>query len=218
MVPITVVDNFFKDPDSVRAFALSQEFLRPEIASWPGKRSKMLIDIDKDFYDQLVLKVLNLFFDIPKDSVSCTFDAFFQSIPEKYQEGWTHLDIGTAFTGVVYLTPGAPLVAGTTLHVDTTSDPLLDHEIKAKFYSDLEVDLDEYYNAREENNNRFIKTTEVSNLFNRLVIFPGTAPHKENKFFGETVEDSRLTLVFFVTLETFRNTLPPVTRSSSSPL
>lgn len=216
MVPITVVDNFFKDPKSVRDFALSQEFSRPEIASWPGKRSKMLIDIDKDFYDQLLLKVLNLFFDIPKDSVSCMFDAFFQSIPKKYQKGWTHLDIGTTFTGVVYLTPDAPLEAGTTLSVDTTDDPLLDHEIKARFYSDLEVNLDEYYNTRETNNNRFIKTTEVSNLFNRLVIFPGTIPHKENKFFGETIEDSRLTLVFFITLETFNNTLPPVIRSSSS--
>jgi len=38
MVPITVVDNFFKEPDSVRAFALSQEFLRPEIAGIKGAK------------------------------------------------------------------------------------------------------------------------------------------------------------------------------------
>jgi len=219
MIPITVVDNFFKDPDAVRNFALSQEFRRPELATWPGKRSKMLVDIDTEFYNNFLAKVLNLFFDISRDNLRCQVHAFFQSIPEKYQEGWTHLDIGTTFTGVVYLTPDAPLDAGTTLSVDTTDDPIVNQEIKAKYYSDIAVDLDEYYKAREENNNRFIKTTEISNVFNRLIIFPGTVHHKENKFFGNTIEDSRLTLVFFVLIpEDNDNTLLPIARSSTSPL
>ena len=219
MIPVTVVDNFFKDPEAIRNFALSQEFRRPEIASWPGKRSKMLIDIDDKFYNNFLAKILNLFFDTSRDNLLCQVHVFFQSIPEKYQEGWTHLDIGTTFTGVVYLTPDAPLEAGTTLSVDTTDDPLSNQEIKAKYYSDIAVDLDEYYKTREENNNRFIKTTEISNVFNRLVIFPGTVPHKENKFFGNTIEDSRLTLVFFVLIpDNEDNTLLPIARSSTSPL
>ena len=54
---------------------------------------------------------------------------------------------------------------------------------------------------------------------NRLIIFPGTVHHKENKFFGNTIEDSRLTLVFFVLIpDDNNNTLLPIARSSASPL
>ena len=216
MIPITVVDDFFKDPDAVRNFALSQDFCRPKLATWPGKRSKMLFDIDTEFYNNFLAKVLNLFFDTSRDNLRCQFHAFFQSITEKYQEGWNHIDPGSTFTGVIYLTPNAPLEGGTTLSVDTTNGPLY-QEMKEKYYSDLEVDLDEYYLARETNNNRFTKTIEISNVFNRLVMFPGNIFHKENKFFGTVIEDSRLTLVFFVSIpDDANNTLLPVTRSSTS--
>lgn len=218
MIPVTIVDNFFKDPYSVRNFALSQEFLRSEITAWPGKRSRMLLDVDQDFYNLFVEKVLNLFFNLPRDFVKCNFDMFFQSIPGKYEEGWAHIDFGTTFTGVVYLTPDAPLDAGTSLYVEKIYDPHRDQAIKAKFYSDVDVDINEYRIAREKNNNGFIKTTDISNLFNRLVIFPGNVFHRENKFFGETLDNSRLTLVFFVTLETFNDTLSPIQKSLNNPL
>ncbi len=37
IIPASVIDNFFDDPDAVRQFALSQEFDSPR-GSYPGYR------------------------------------------------------------------------------------------------------------------------------------------------------------------------------------
>jgi hypothetical protein len=38
----------------------------------------------------------------------------------------------------------------------------------------------------------------IGNVFNRLILYPGTAYHKSNDYFGKDVNDGRLTQVFFV--------------------
>jgi hypothetical protein len=38
----------------------------------------------------------------------------------------------------------------------------------------------------------------IGNVFNRLVLYPGNTYHKSNDYFGDTLQDGRLTQVFFI--------------------
>ena len=40
--PITIVDNFFEDPDAIVELANSHKFYNPDVGNWPGKRTKQL--------------------------------------------------------------------------------------------------------------------------------------------------------------------------------
>jgi len=42
------------------------------------------------------------------------------------------------------------------------------------------------------------ETMIVENIYNHIILYEGHEFHKANNFFGSTIEDSRLTLVFFV--------------------
>ena len=39
----------------------------------------------------------------------------------------------------------------------------------------------------------------IGNIYNRLIMYDATILHKSTKYFGDNVENSRLTLVFFIT-------------------
>ena len=61
--PTTCIDNFYKDPDGVRNFALSLEY-NDNAGNFPGVRTDNLKNIDEQFYKQSVNKLLSLFFQV----------------------------------------------------------------------------------------------------------------------------------------------------------
>lgn len=218
MYPVTIIDNFFENPDNIRDFALSQDFSRKDNCGWPGIRSPMLLDIDSNFYKDVMSKILSVYFNIPGDSIAVNFQAFFQSINESFEEGWCHVDNGVTMAGVVYLTPEAPVEAGTSIYSDPSKE--IDFSVcenKLLFYDGKIQNLDTYRKIRNEFNSNFTKIVDVGNLYNRLVMYPGDCFHRENKFFGSTIDDSRLTLVFFVNLQT-GSCLTPIERTKNIPL
>jgi len=113
VIPLTVVDNFFDDPDAVREFALAQEFLPDPTGHWPGTRTKSLHLIDNDIFDIFARKYFSLFFAVEK--LGWTVDARFQKIGKHYGKGWAHNDIGVIITGIVYLNPAPAPNSGTVL-------------------------------------------------------------------------------------------------------
>ena len=38
----------------------------------------------------------------------------------------------------------------------------------------------------------------IENIYNRLILYEGSEYHRADHFFGDTIDNSRLTLVFFV--------------------
>lgn len=199
MLPLTVVDNFFESPSYIRNYALQQSF--DKFGVHPGIRTKKLSEINENMNKFISDKIISLFFDLRKDRVYCNIDASFQITSEHYEEGWVHNDDGGQdgpdFAGVVYLTPNAPLDTGTSIHSPNEKYNGLDHKLKDLFYADKEVDIEMYRTAREENNSKFYKTLDISNVYNRLVVYNAQDFHKENKFFGNTNNTSRMTMVFF---------------------
>ena len=211
IIPLTVVDNFFDDPDAVREFALSQEFLPDPTGHWPGTRTKSLHLIDNDIFDLFAKKYFSLFFAVEK--LGWTVDARFQKIGKQYGKGWAHNDIGVIITGIVYLNPTPAPNSGTVL-LDKRSlwsnTRLNDKQTeKTNFYKNLASEEDVEL-SRQRNNNEFNDTVIINAKYNRIVTFDSHIIHSAQDYHGENDEE-RLTLVFFVNDVSTANT--PIYRS-----
>jgi hypothetical protein len=201
LYPVAVINNFYDDPDAIRQFALSQKYkFRHEEKGlnyvYPGCRTKDLHALDPSL-QAMVLKKLVSVFHIPEhDIMRWAISSSFQSVSEIYKEGVIHTDNNTIFAGVLYLSPNAPLNAGTSL-----------------FQKNATFNQEQYQKALDQNDERFksgeiVMNTDyhsmfdevvrVNNVYNTLVLYEGDIYHAANKFFGNTLSDSRLAQVFFV--------------------
>lgn len=215
LLPITIVDDFFKDPDYIRSEALKLNFEKGYSA--PGLRVICPENISKI----AAKKIFALLIDMNKHIVEGQLTMYFQLTTKYLEHGWAHSDVvgENYFAGVIYLTPNAPLSGGTLMYkpVNNNLDFNLFEDlqnIKHDFYVGKTNNLEQFKEAREKNNNLFYKTIEVSNIYNRLVMYPVNEFHSENILFGETKEDARLTLVFFVK-NIASNSMFPIDRMNS---
>lgn len=195
-----LVDGFFDDPVKVREFAMAQDFSVDQF-NFPGKRTKLLEEINPELYQVFKKKILNL---IGASNKQCRLYAAFQYTPAQYERGWVHLDAEVDVAGVVYLSPDAPVNAGTSIYrlVDDYEPAKENWVARDSFYdNNLSIPLEEYQSLRDTHNAKYEKTLAIGNVFNRLAMYSGKQYHKEDSFFGDTKEDSRLTLVFFMQLK-----------------
>lgn len=222
MFPITCLDNFYKDPDKIREFALSCEYKKHEGSNYPGLRTDPIHLIENEFFNDFCMKLFALFYDYEYHLVDWVVESYFQKI-DPYSEdneslvntGWCHLDEGYVFAGVIYLNPESHPDAGTSFYDLKNKDyhNLLDYDLRNKLYRGEEVDIGEYEKSLEKHNTYFEKTIEFKNKYNRLICYNGW--HKENNFVANNNEP-RLTQVFFVKEVIADNT--PVERSMISKL
>jgi hypothetical protein len=220
--PVTVVDNFFKDPDSIRKLALAQKFLLnsevpdPEKELYPGSRTDEIPLLDREIYDTLCTQVFSIFHNFAFEKVNWNVISFFQLVSNNWNNGWIHVDNDTVFAGVVYLTPDAPLDSGTSIYkTNNKFDSVRYNELqksKQLFYR-KQISGEEYFKDKQECNSMFDETVKVNNVYNRLVMFDGEVYHSANEFFGDNSNDSRLTIAFFVQkLEMNSPSTPPLVR------
>jgi hypothetical protein len=201
-VPLTIIDNFFESPDAIRKKALSYEYgVR---SNHPGYRTECLSIIDTELYKVVSRKILSLFLDLNYFKVEHGFEICFQWTSSDWEKGWVHSDGEIYLAGVVYLMPNPPSNSGTLIYEDFNNIGDLSQPLKNMAYigrqnnnSELHKSK-EYKKEREENNNKYKTSITVENVYNRAVIYPANYFHAENNFFGTTVEDSRLVLVFFL--------------------
>lgn len=224
--PPLCVDEFYNDPDKVREFALSLDYKSSENSNYPGERSPLLHDVDKDFFDKFCYKIFSVFFNLNYDDLRWKVDTCFQKIykfdaPDEIlkevNSGWTHVDDGMAFAGVVYLNPEPNLDSGTTICnlIDENDAEYLknfDWKIRNDFYNHTGLDVHEYAKLKNQHNSKFHKTLEFKNVYNRMISYDSDYWHKESSFLMDS-EDFRLTQVFFVKEVLLRNpSIPPYVR------
>jgi len=120
----------------------------------------------------------------------------FQSVSGEYGRGVIHADQNTVFAAVLYLSPDAPLDAGTSLFKPNAQfdeakyqQCLVDNDQR---FAQGEIVMDTSYHAM------FDEVVRVNNVYNTLVLYEGRHFHAANQFFGKTLKDSRLAHVFFV--------------------
>jgi hypothetical protein len=205
------VDNFYNDPEQIRKFALSLEYNNSEDSEgrYPGKRTKFLHEIDREFFDNFCKKVFSVLydfrFDIQWEVMTC-----FHQIPEFDNDvknlGWIHKD-DAIFAGLVYLTPEADLNSGTSFYTlkDGASEDYKDWaSVKEKFYKS---NIDKKYDEMAlEHRSLFNETLRVNNVYNRMILFDSQCYHGINTL--KTGTGSRLTQPFFVKKITTSSGLP----------
>jgi hypothetical protein len=201
LYPVTIIENFYENPDAVRQFALAQQYtfchekLNLQYV-YPGSRTKDLFDLDKQLHEKILKKLVSVFHNAEYDTMRWAISTNFQSVTEEYKEGVIHTDQNTVFAGVVYLTPDAPLNSGTSLFRKSKlfdqqryEDALAKNDAKFRA-GDIAMDSN-YHEMFEE-------IVRVNNVYNTLIIYEGRHFHAANQFFGQSLETSRLSQVFFV--------------------
>ena len=198
--PVTVISDFYNNPDEIRKYALAQKYtycheMKGIDYVFPGSRTKELRDLSQSLYEKVCKKLISVFHIPEYDAMRWEINTSFQIVEGHYGHGLIHQDQNTIFAGVLYLTPDAPLNAGTSL-----------------FRKNATYDDARYWQLIKENDERFKQNqpidfayhqmfdevVRVNNVYNSLILFEGDIHHCANEFFGTTRHDSRLAQVFFI--------------------
>lgn len=189
---LIITDDFYQDPDQVRQYALNQEF--SVYGNYPGQRTRPV------FYDSLKNSIQYI---VQQAGGKITqFEEFDYTTAFQYttakDSSWIHSDQTTMWAGVCYLTPNAPLTAGTALykHKETglyrtalKPDGSYDSELMDKIYVD------------SRNLSKWEMVDVVGNKYNRLVLYRGDLFHSSLDYFGTNQYDGRLFQTFFFNTE-----------------
>ncbi len=176
---VYVVDDFYKDPDAVRDFALKQNF-NPDIRWYKGNRSdnRFINDEIKKSFEEIMGRKITVWEEHGQNG------KFQWCTPEDLLV--YHYDDQT-WAGLVYLTPDAPLESGTSLyahketkirHADT---PGADYCFSGGYYDRSKFEL----------------VDTIGNVYNRLVLFNSRCFHSAAEYFGTNKYNSRLFHLFF---------------------
>ena len=216
LYPVAIIENFYKNPDAIRKFALAQKFTYckdvPNIEYvYPGCRTQDLSLLDKALFDKICTKLVSEFHNAEHDVMRWLITTSFQSVSEEFSQGVIHTDHNTVFAGVLYLTPDAPLDGGTSLfRKNKTFDEakyqqaLDENDVRFK---DGDIAMDTSYHSM------FDEIVRVNNVYNTLIIYEGRHFHAANRFFGKTLKDSRLAQVFFVNkIDAQKQSVFPISR------
>ena len=107
---VIITDDFYGNPDSVREFALQQEFKVQ--GNFPGLRTKSFLTPDvKETIQSLIWNVAGEITEWNhSDGLSGSFE-----LATAANRSWIHTDHFNTWAGVCYLTPNAPHTGGTGL-------------------------------------------------------------------------------------------------------
>jgi hypothetical protein len=221
LYPVTVISDFYENPDEIRKYALAQKYtycheMQGIDYVFPGSRTKDLKDLSQSLYEKICKKLISVFHIPEHDLMRWQINTSFQTVEGEYGHGLIHQDQNTVFAGVLYLTPDAPLNAGTSLFRKNSS---YDEEL----YWKLIKENDERFKGKEpidfSYHNMFDEVVRVNNVYNSLILFEGDLHHCANQFFGTTKQDSRLAQVFFITkIDANKESSFPLLRVKKQPL
>ena len=192
---LIVIDNFYKDPDSIRKRALDLEFLSEENHGAVGHRcekGKLLSDEAKDYFEKILGKKIKSGNNIGEWSYST--NGCFQWCNKETRIVY-HSD-SQEYAGIVFLTPDAPVKCGTSIFRHKKYK-IKDNSIWSKSdWSDGNIMNDPHLDG-----NLWEEVDRVGNIYNRLLLFKSHNVHAVSEYFGKTIEDSRLFQLFFFDAE-----------------
>ncbi len=205
MLPIVVADNFLRDVDNWRQLALlCNQWSTDPNGMWPGMRTPDLRHIYpdrvytlKDSLEAILPAYSN------KDGGISYLECCFQSISADWGSGWIHEDKleWLDFAGIVYLDPTPQPDSGTTIYdfIGDSLDDIYSEELrlhKAEIYRDTSRH-DEIKYIKDLRVPHFTESAKIHNKYNRCAVYGAGYWHAADKYYGSTLQDSRLTLVFF---------------------
>lgn len=200
---ILVLDNFLQFPTLIRDWATKQEFynskqfteMHGQHTDWPGRRTKHVVELNKEYADNVLTRIANIantYFGVRNVSIR----SYFQLTLKEDGDSWVHQDNNVSVAAILYLNPDAPINSGTTLYRCNNISKWESFMKTGEGYNVLKT-INRIEN-KQLYDELFEPTDVIGNVFNRLVMYPGTAYHKSNDYFGESISDGRLTQVMFI--------------------
>ncbi|MFD5315849.1 DUF6445 family protein [Streptomyces sp. NPDC127098] len=198
---VIVVDDFYPDPDVIRARALRSTFGDLNPVDYPGYASKLALDASmlRRRFSELVGG------EVYVDKARLTWGGFRYITAESGVNTKAHADIRAIdWAGMVYLTPDAPMSAGTGFyrHKETGFEaPPTDRQARALGFCDA-VEFDARVTSPDKADlSKWELTGWVGPVYNRLVLFRGCELyHAPLGGCGDGPETARLTHNFFFTV------------------
>ena len=198
---VIIVDNFYKNAMDTRNYILSQEFSVK--GNFPGQRT---ISYANEHLKEMIQKYIEPFggkitvFPCPKPDNSDKneekekdiYNGAFQYTTAR-DRSWIHTDKWNNWAGVLFMTPNAPLSAGTAFY--RFKDGATCEEDGKILNNKDEVD------RFSQDLTKWEMVDSVGNVFNRLVLFNAHRYHMSMDYFGDTKENSRLFQTFFFSTE-----------------
>lgn len=198
MPHMVIVDNFYKEPNDVREFALMQDF-QPNLASYKGKRTqeRFLWPFLKEEFERLLGRPIIDWLNQPCNGC---FQVTGYDDPLVY-----HSDV-QSYAAAVYLTPDAPVGAGTSFWRDKTHgcrrppNHPLEYDRFVDDQSRLQAQNEVYseYNILHADNWELVD--RVGCVYNRLVLWDAQLIHSASSYEGFVADKARLVQLFFFTV------------------
>lgn len=187
---VIVVDNFYKDPDFIRKWAIKEiEFSPSNYHKGERAINRFSIHGMKEKLEDIIGKpIYNWNYDAYANGIFqfCTADQ-----PIVY-----HVDNQT-YAGIVFLTPDAPASTGTAFYRSkVTGDYSFDDE-KRKTINYVRAFTGKNAEMNFYDGTHFEKIDEVGNVYNRLVLFDAKNIHAATQYFGDAIDNSRFFHMFF---------------------
>jgi len=189
---VIVIDDFYKNPDEMRKYALSLTYEPPENHGAVGYRcekGRKIIDGTKEYFERLLNGKISNGKKLGQWGYSTNgcFQWCNAKVPIVY-----HAD-SQQYAAIIYLTPDAPPGCGTSFF----------RHKRYKIRDGSVFSKPDWYRSSLNYKEPHLDKTEwetvdsVGNVYNRLVIFNGRNIHAVTEYFGENIENSRLFQLFF---------------------
>jgi hypothetical protein len=185
------IDDFYSNPMEVREFALKQEF--KVRGNYPGLRTESFLN------DSIKQKLRDILYPFAGEITwwGGDYTGCFQYTTAK-DRSWIHADSTTDWAAVCYLTPNAPISAGTGIfkHKETGwmhYDYKRENELGYKESAPSGDDMQDY--------TKWDMVDRVGNIFNRVIMYRADNYHVSLDYFGKDMYDGRLFQVFFFNTE-----------------
>ena len=184
------IDNFYSNPMDVREFALRQEF--KVRGNYPGQRTESFLS---DTTKKTLRDILHPFAGEITDWGG-EYTGSFQYTTAS-DRSWIHADSTTDWAAVCYLTPDAPLTAGTGI---------FKHKETGWSNFDYRNNDPEYLRQAppghdSQDYTKWEMVDRIGNVFNRLIMYRADNYHVSLDYFGKDMYDGRLFQVFFFNTE-----------------
>jgi hypothetical protein len=190
---LTVVENFYADPDAVRDFAINNLSFAPSGYHKGQRSARFILDGTKEKFEKILGRsIINW---THPGYANGAFQFCTPSDPIVY-----HVD-SQMFAGIVFLTPDAPLRSGTGTYKSrlTGATRFENEEMNSEKYAKTFKAEGTEFNFYDNSTLDFVD--KIANVYNRLVIWDAKAIHAAESYFGDSIENSRFFHLFFFDIE-----------------
>ena len=193
---LIIIDNFYNNAMETRNFVLTQEF--KVRGNYPGQRTRSFANNElKDIIQEYITPFGGKIIEFPMPDETNKDDNNIYNGAFQYttcrDRSWIHVDGFNNWAGVLYMTPDAPVSAGTGFYK---------YKDGTTYESDMKIlDNKAEIDAFCQDMTRWEQVDKVGNLFNSLILFNSKRFHMSLDYFGNSKGNGRLFQVFFFSTE-----------------